>query len=287
MLKRFLNRLRQSLSNRSSTQEADDYCDTQCIGSGQLPGLEPTRTDNNLQIDSNLIIDVGMNDGRDTELYLMKGFRVISIEANPALVAAAKEKFDRELRDGRLEIIQKAINKEDGISKFVVNNFDHWSSLIEHIGTRDNTEYSVIDVPCITFDKILSQVDMPYYLKIDIEGADAYVLEALGKFSERPKYISVEASSLDYFCLLRSLGYSKYKLINQLLHSETKAPFPALEGDYVDMKFDHLCSGLFGEETAGEWLSIEQVTYEWLHNHMGYPERSNIGEGWCDIHAKL
>jgi hypothetical protein len=34
---------------------------------------------------------------------------------------------------------------------------------------------------------------MPYYLKIDIEGADLLCLKALEKFEEKPKYISIEA----------------------------------------------------------------------------------------------
>ena len=34
-----------------------------------------------------LIYDVGMHKGEDTEFYLRKGFRVIAIEADPDLVS--------------------------------------------------------------------------------------------------------------------------------------------------------------------------------------------------------
>src|SRR5690348_14857053 len=41
-----------------------------------------------------LIYDVGLCDGDDTAFYLAKGFRVVAVEANPALVAAAKQRFE-------------------------------------------------------------------------------------------------------------------------------------------------------------------------------------------------
>ena len=34
-----------------------------------------------------LVIDVGMYDGADTAYYLSMGYRVLAVEANPALVA--------------------------------------------------------------------------------------------------------------------------------------------------------------------------------------------------------
>jgi FkbM family methyltransferase len=43
-----------------------------------------------------LIYDVGMHNGDDTAYYLRRGFRVIAIEPNPALVATAAERFRRE-----------------------------------------------------------------------------------------------------------------------------------------------------------------------------------------------
>ena len=55
-----------------------------------------------------LILDVGMYDGTDTAYYLSMGFRVLAVEANPALVAQAAERFEREIRDGRLTILHRA-----------------------------------------------------------------------------------------------------------------------------------------------------------------------------------
>jgi hypothetical protein len=43
----------------------------------------------------NLIYDIGMNNGDDTAYYLQRGFRVIAVEANPALVSQAIQRFER------------------------------------------------------------------------------------------------------------------------------------------------------------------------------------------------
>ena len=56
-----------------------------------------------------LIYDVGMHKGEDTEFYLKKGFRVIAFEANPDLVRHCKQLFEQQLRDRRLTIIDGAI----------------------------------------------------------------------------------------------------------------------------------------------------------------------------------
>ena len=41
----------------------------------------------------NLIFDIGMHVGQDTEFYLKKGFNVVAVEANPKLVKENTEKF--------------------------------------------------------------------------------------------------------------------------------------------------------------------------------------------------
>ena len=41
----------------------------------------------------NLIFDVGLHKGEDTDFYLKKGFSVVAFEADPDLVAACQERF--------------------------------------------------------------------------------------------------------------------------------------------------------------------------------------------------
>jgi len=42
---------------------------------------------------NNLIFDVGMHKGEDTDFYIKKGFDVIGFEANPELIKYLKKLF--------------------------------------------------------------------------------------------------------------------------------------------------------------------------------------------------
>ncbi len=46
-------------------------------------------------------------------------------------------------------------------------------------------------VPAVTFQEILRELGVPYYIKADIQGAELHVLEALLEFEDRPKFISI------------------------------------------------------------------------------------------------
>ena len=49
-----------------------------------------------------LVFDLGMHDGTDTEYYLKKGFRVVGVDANPRLTNSVRERFRSEIADKRL-----------------------------------------------------------------------------------------------------------------------------------------------------------------------------------------
>jgi hypothetical protein len=66
---------------------------------------------------SNLIFDVGMNNGDDTGFYLECGFRVVAIEANDALCRQVADRFPDAVREGRLTILNVAVAGESGASR--------------------------------------------------------------------------------------------------------------------------------------------------------------------------
>ena len=168
---------------------------------------------------------------------------------------------------------------------------------------------TVIRVPCNRFKTLLDIYGISYYLKIDIEGSDILCLEALKEYEERPRYIAIEADVSSFegafaeLSTLWSLGYRQFKIINQALNHKVKCPNPPLEGKYVDYDFDGFCSGPFGEETLGPWMSVEKTLLEYkfilmeqkyfgdgkkLTGTMFYKLYSLVRRvGWYDLHAKL
>jgi hypothetical protein len=89
----------------------------------------------------------------------------------------------------------------------------------------------------------------------------------------------------DYLPLLRDSGYARFKIVNQLDIKGPLAPVPAREGKTINYQFMRCSSGVFGEDTSGAWLSMEEAAEEFnlildnlqIHNYEIQP--------WYDIHV--
>lgn len=251
-----------------------------------------------------VIFDVGMNNGDDSAYYLSKGYQVVAIEANPILVERAHFRFQKEIASQQLLIENVGIvDRTEKIPFWVSEQRNEFSSFDRSRASRDGIKCHPIDVECVTFDTVLRKYGVPYYLKIDAEGAEPYCLRCL-QTSRLPDYISVEAEKLEYLLLLWQLGYRRFKIVDQMRHNSR---FPDFRNDnlfarsakwfcwYADrfrnrfgrIRFPRGSSGPFGEETSGEWQTFEQVAYNWLHMHFGYGERGSLNRAsWYDFHAK-
>lgn len=276
--------------------------------------------DRTVNFQPGLIFDVGMHSGEDTGFYLRKGFQVVAVEANPVLSARAEQRFREAVLSGRLTIVPKAVARQPGSVTLWVNTAnDEWSSLSQDYVKRNDrvgAGSTAHQVPAIRFAELLQTYGIPYYLKIDIEGMDHLCLESLHEFSCRPRFVSVETSGTNDFeytfsllASLYTLGYRKFKLINQYLHHRTRLPNPPLEGQYIEHRFPRTSSsGPFGEETPGSWETIGPII-EKYRRVLGLQARYTVQSdnfrprlsqlyyrlhrllrkepvGWYDIHAK-
>jgi FkbM family methyltransferase len=263
---------------------------------------------------SDLIYDVGFHSGEDTEFYLRKGFKVLAIEAHPGLYQAGREKFAREIESGRLTLLHVAVAESSGPISFFESDNDVWGSIRRDAAKRNQrlgAQWREIEVEGRCFGEILREHGIPYYLKVDIEGADILCLKALADFSDRPKYVSIEAevdvlSGIRHeVAALKGLGYSKFKIVRQGHVPLQSCPFPAREGQYVEYKFPYGSSGMFGEEAPGEWLTgdcaVETyrkiVRVQRLFGDKGWIRHLPFGNrvtnfiqpdvSWYDTHASL
>lgn len=268
-------------------------------------------------MNKNLIYDVGMHTGADTNFYLKKGFDVVGIEANPALVLHCEKRFAPEIASGRLKIVNRAVSETAGMINFYVNDENdlwgtadpEWKQRYEKLGVAAR----VIEIRGSTMKDIFAEFGIPYYMKVDIEGYDHLCLVGLEGISERPKHISIEADATSLLAtvahleLLKRLGYTKFKMVLQNEVHKQKCPLPAREGNYVEYEFESSTSGLFGEELPGTWLNFDQVLgaykrFYWkvgmigAHTGIFRPVKSKFinrvlgrifypGGGWYDTHA--
>ena len=172
-----------------------------------------------------LVYDLGGFNGDDTAYYLLRGYRVICIEAVPAQADAIRNRFANEIASGQCIILNVAVGDREGTMPFYTCNFGALSSFdkarIENAGwiTRELT------VQVRTFDSILLEYGIPKFLKIDIEGADRHAILPLTR-RNAPDFVSFEAGpdDLDLVLHLYSIGYRRFNLVRQADHAVVKVP---------------------------------------------------------------
>ena len=272
----------------------------------------------------NLIYDVGMHRGQDTDFYLKKGYEVIAFEANPDNADFGRNRFSKEIEEGRLIIVEGAITEHLSINgnpskvDFFYNvNHSLWGSVCEDWVYRNEvmgTSHEIIQVNSTDFGHCLEKYGIPFYLKADIVGMEMVCLRALQQFENKPDYLSIRsekvifAKLLEELELLERLGYDKFKAIQQDF-SKLKIPLKLKNGEKFEYNFEEGASGPFAEESRGNWQNKAQVlkSYEkifvlyWLFGDFSYLNQTVRGKkfterlerllrrplpGWYDTHVK-
>src|SRR5262249_41066236 len=181
----------------------------------------------------------------------------------------------------RLQIIEGAIVGKDRVSEGAVRFYKNVSRTIW--GTIDpqwrarNDRFGCpsqeIEVRCVDLAAILRRFGVPYYMKIDIEGADRLCLDYLKELEERPQFISLEdekvhfSKLIDDLALLWDLGYRTFRAVQQ----ETIANSIYRGTDRCGRPFTHQfeigASGAFGPDLPGAWMSPQEmiVEYKWIY----------------------
>jgi len=269
---------------------------------------------------SELVYDIGMHDGDDSAFYLAKGFRVVAVEADPELCASATDRFRSFIECGELTIVNRAIAEKAGPITLFRSTVSGWSTVVEALN-RDNLARGIaadsLVVDGITLADLVEAHGDAFYLKIDIEGMDHTALRSLVGIPVRPKYLSMETSFARWpklasvrrdLVLLTSLGYDRFKIIDEAQVPEQVPPDPPRAGRFVAHTFSNNSSGLFGEEAPGEWHSAEAALKSfqricrknWLpllfsrktrlyRYYVSITSRlagKSPNLGWYDIHAK-
>ena len=111
-------------------------------------------------VDRGLIYDVGVNDGADFAYYLSLGFRVLGIEANPALANRLKDRFSREIEEQRYILLNVGIAATEEQLDFWVSDVSEWSSFNREIASRNNTPHRAVSVPTRRFASVAGNSEL-------------------------------------------------------------------------------------------------------------------------------
>ena len=231
------------------------------------------------------IYDIGFHTGQDSAYYLARGFRVVAIEANPALAEEGAKAFAPEITRGRLILLNLGIAEAPGRLTFYVNpDKTEFSSFKRNIAERDTDRLQEVDVPTDTFANVIRRHGRAYYAKIDIEGYDRVAVASLRSlwWWQRPRYLSMENGQPHEIEALRNLGYKRFARVNQAEVPLAVIPSGSREGAQIEWTFPYSASGLFGEDLT--WSTFDEVRAASAAYWSG-PHRDPVANGWFDVHA--
>ena len=270
-----------------------------------------------------LIFDIGLHNGDDAAYYFAVGHRVVGVEANPLLAAACETRFSAEIEQGRMIVVNCGVLDQRGSFTFYRNlQDDGWSSFEPEKGGKDGPWEELV-IPCVTTQQLIEEHGKPFFMKVDIEGADLQALASL-TLDIAPAYVSVELNYRDQILeKLIELGYTSFKFVNGETYWPTPpifehqigwrilrkigrvAPFvrsaigklplrlrPNSEydppGKYSPdgYRFGDYSSGPFGEQAAGSWLSQAEALRWFGRLKENYRVDGTEDALWWDVHAR-
>jgi FkbM family methyltransferase len=273
--------------------------------------------------DRELVFDIGLNNGDDAAYYLDLGYVVVGVEANPMLAAQCTQRFETEIRQCRMRVVNAGVLKEPGEFTFFRNlTDDGWSSFLAEKG-KNGGKWEELKIPCVTTQQLIEEHGKPFFMKVDIEGADFQTLHSITQ-ATAPSYISLELNCFDPILeRLIELGYSGFKFVNGDTYRHTPpifhhqigwrllrkvgrlAPFvrngisrlpqglrqnseydPPGKYNPAGYPFGPHSSGPFGEQAAGPWLT-GAAALRWFgvlrDNYRNAGQENSL---WWDVHAR-
>ena len=228
---------------------------------------------------TDLIFDLGLHRGEDTEFYLAKGYRVVAVDASKRMCEEVGQRLGKHVASGALTIVNCAIAPQSGDITFYQDEFSAWSTVDAEWAKRNvrkGSQQQAYTVQACTTAELFERYGVPYYLKIDIEGMDLVALRGLESAPARPRYVSLESDKVSFralrteFDTFVELGYDAFKLVSQRNVPKQVLPQPAREGSYVPHTFELGSSGAFGEEAPGQWLSADEAIEQYRRVFLKY-----------------
>jgi len=230
-------------------------------------------------VQKKLIYDFGSNNGDDIPYYLLKSDLVIAVEANPSLCDQIKNRFSKEIAEGRLIVENCVLDVNDSAESvpFFIHKTNHVLSQFPQPDPSVINQYEKVQLPSKNVIDIIKAYGEPYYIKIDIEHYDHVILKQLFLNNIFPPYLSAESHSIDIFCLFVVFGsYESFKLIDgDAVSTKYKDYEIATNSGSKKYSFPYHSAGPFGNDIKGDWMTKNNFSRLLMF----------AGLGWKDIHV--
>lgn len=180
-----------------------------------------------------LLVDVGANYGYYTCLWAgaSDGNRVVSFEASPRNLAGLRHNISFNGLESKVTVVPKAAGASVGLMQFSLGPDDQtgWGGLATHAGDDS------VSVEVTSLDHYFKDSTEPIAaLKVDVEGADTWVLEGAAGllrqgrighvfFEQNPaRMAALGIPATRAFELLRACGYSVTSFSDEACHASRR-----------------------------------------------------------------
>jgi FkbM family methyltransferase len=224
-----------------------------------------------------IIYDLGSNNGDNIPYYLLKSDLVVAVEANPKLCEIIIKKFKKDIDNGNL-IVENCIVtvlSDNEVRDFYLHRHHHVLSQFLEPNKDLLDQYLKVKLPSRNVISIIKDYGEPYYIKIDLEHYDSYVLKELFLRMIYPKYLSIESHSREILDIIVQDG--KYKSFKLVVGSQVPKKYKNRTIDNFNYSFPGHSAGPFGNDIDGHWLGKKNFLFL----------LSVVGFGWKDIHCSL
>lgn len=224
-----------------------------------------------------VIYDFGSNNGNNIPYYLLKSDLVVAVEANPKLCQIIQENYKNNINYGKLIVVNCIVtvlpdNEDRDFYLHKKNNV-----LSQFLAPNKNIldQYLKIKLPSRNIISIIKDYGEPYYIKIDLEHYDGYVLKELFLKMIYPKYLSIESHNREILDTIVQNGkYKSFKLVDG---SQVSKIYKNRIINNINYSFPAHSAGPFGNDIDGLWMGEKNFSFL----------LSLVGFGWKDIHCSL